>query len=158
MVAGASKIIVSDLKAHRRRCAASLGADLTVDPADGGLTSAIADFTGGRMVDCAIEATGSESAISDSIRSIKKGGRVVLVGMGKEKIQIPHAEILRKEAVVSGIYRYVNDFRPVIELLAAGRLRGEPWVSHRYPLVDIERAFGTANDATAETLKVLVYT
>ena len=158
VVAGAARILVSDVKAHRRACALSLGADLAVDPSGGGLAAAVREFTGGRMVDCAIEASGKESAMGDSIRCIRKGGRVVFVGMGAETQSIPHAEILRKEAVVSGVYRYANDFRPVIALLAAKRLRGEPWVSHRYPLADIAQAFTMANDPAAETLKVVVHT
>ena len=158
VVAGAARIVVSDVKAHRRACALALGADLAVDPSGGGLAAAVREFTGGRMVDCAIEASGSEGAMGDSIRSIRKGGRVVFVGMGAEMQSIPHAEILRKEAVVSGVYRYANDFRPVIELLAAKRLRAEPWVSHRFALADIAQAFAMANNPTAETLKVVVHT
>ena len=158
LVAGAARIVVSDIKAHRRACAASLGASLVVDPSDGGLAAAVREFTDGRMADCSIEASGKESAMGDSIRGIRKGGRVVFVGMGAETQSIPHAEILRKEAVVSGVYRYANDFRPVIALLAAKRLRGEPWVSHRYPIADIAQAFAMANDAAAETLKVVVHT
>ena len=157
-VAGAAKILVSETKAHRRQAALSLGADLVVDPAGGGLESAVKTFTAGRMADCTIEASGAESVMVDSLRCIKKGGRVVFVGMGKENLCIPHSEILRKEATISGIYRYANDFRPVIDLLAAGMLKGLPWVSHRYPLSDIKRAFEMASDQGAETLKIVVYT
>jgi L-iditol 2-dehydrogenase len=155
--AGAAQIVVSDLKAHRRSCASALGADLALDPAAGDLAAAVSAFTGGRMVDCAIEASGNEQAMGDTIRCIRRGGRVVFVGLGKECASIPHAELLLREAVISGVYRYANDFRPVIELLAAGKLRGEPWVSHRYPFAEVAKAFETANDQTNEALKVLVY-
>jgi L-iditol 2-dehydrogenase len=161
-VSGASRIIVSDLKEHRRDCAISLGAGLALDPSRdgpaGGLAAAVAEATGGRMVDCVIEASGGEGAIADSIRCVRKGGSVVFVGMGGERQCIPHAEILRKEAVVHGVYRYANDFRPVIDLLASGRLRGEPWVSHRYPLAGIAEAFATARDPAGDAVKVVVYT
>jgi L-iditol 2-dehydrogenase len=158
LVAGAARVIVAEPKEHRRRCASSLGAGLVLDSTKGNLQAAVMEFTGGRMADCAIEASGNESAIGLSIQCVRKGGRVVFVGMGKEIQSIPHAEILRKEAVISGVYRYANDFRPVIELLAAGRLKGEPWVSHHYPLADIAAAFGIANDGAKETLKVVVRT
>jgi L-iditol 2-dehydrogenase len=157
-VAGAAKVIVSEPQLHRRKTALALKADLVVDPLDADLPEAVRDFTGGRMVDCAIESSGNEIAIGCTVRCIRKGGRVIFVGMGKEELQIPHAEILRKEALVSGIYRYVNDFRPVIELLASGRLCGETWVSHHFPLEDIVKAFDTAADASAESLKVVIDT
>jgi L-iditol 2-dehydrogenase len=157
-VAGAVAIFVSDPKAHRRKAALSLKALYAVDPKAEDLVEAVNRWTGGRMVDCVIEASGDESAIGDTIRCIRKGGRVVFVGMGRETQTIPHAEILRKEAVLSGIYRYVNDFQPVIALLAAGMIGGEAWVSHRFRLEDIVEAVNLANDALAETLKVVVHT
>ena len=157
-VTGAARVIVSEPKAHRRKAALSLGADLVLDPAEGDLVAAIAEYTGGRMVDCAIEASGKECAMGVALHAIRKGGRVVFVGMGHEEQTIPHMEILRKEAVVYGVYRYANDFRPVIELLAAGLLKGHPWVSHRFALSEILKAVGLANDPAAETLKIVVYT
>ncbi len=157
-VAGAAVVIVSEPKAHRRNAAMSLCADLSINPLETILVETVREFTKGRMVDCAIEASGNEYAIGDAIRCIRKGGRVVYVGMGNEEQKIPHAEILRKEAVISGIYRYVNDFKPVIELLAAGKLNGETWVSHRFSLDDIVEAIGLAKDSSAETLKIVVHT
>ena len=83
---------------------------------------------------------------------------MVYVGMGSGGVSIPHAEVLRKEATVLGIYRYANDFRPVIELLAAGRVDVEAWVSHRFPLARIAEAIAMANDPAADKLKVMVTT
>jgi len=157
-VAGAARILVSEPVAHRRQAAALLGADLVLNPTECNPELEIRNFTGGRMVDCAIEASGADSAVKLTVRSIRKGGRVVFVGMGKDELCIPHADILRKEATISGIYRYANDFRPVIELLAAGKLKGVPWVSHRYPLSEILNAFAKASDTSADALKVVVYT
>jgi threonine dehydrogenase-like Zn-dependent dehydrogenase len=59
---------------------------------------------------------------------------------------------------VSGIYRYVNDFRPVIALLSAGKIDAEAWVSHRFTLGRIREAIAVANDPAADKLKVMVTT
>jgi L-iditol 2-dehydrogenase len=157
-VAGASLILVSEPLAARRRVAAALGAAHVLDPSAGDLPGWVSELTAGRMCDCVLECSGAESAIADSVRCVRKGGRVVFVGMGKSVTAFPHAEVLRREATVLGVYRYANDFAPVIALLAAGKLKGEPWVSHRFPLVRIAEAIGTANDPTAEKLKVMVQT
>ena len=40
---------------------------------------------------------------SDAIRCVRRGGRVVYVGMGKAVAAVPHAEILKREATVCGL-------------------------------------------------------
>jgi L-iditol 2-dehydrogenase len=157
-VAGAARIIVSEPLAFRRSVALALGADVAVDPVAENLLESVHEITGGRLCDCAFEASGTEPAIVDAIRCIRKGGTTVFVGMGKASASVPHAEILKKEAVIFGVYRYVNDFKPVIDLLAGGRLKPESWVSHRFPLDAIVQAIVTAGDPKVDTLKVVVTT
>lgn len=157
-VAGAAAVIVSEPLEFRRGVALTIGADHVVDPASVALPDAVCELTSGRMCDCVFEASGAESAIADALRCVRRGGRVVYIGMGTAIAGIPHAEILRREATISGIYRYVNDFRPVIALLAAGRIDAEAWVSHRFPLSRIGEAIAVANDPAADKLKVMVTT
>ena len=157
-VAGAATIIASEPLAFRRLVALKVGADHAIDPSKRLLPDAVRDLTGGRMCDCVFEASGSEAAIADAVRCVRRGGRVVYVGMGKAVAGIPHAELLKREVTVSGIYRYVNDFRPVIALLAAGRIDAEAWVSHRFALGRIREAIAIANDPSVDKLKVMVTT
>jgi L-iditol 2-dehydrogenase len=157
-LAGAATVIVAEPIAPRRGVALKIGADWALDPASGPLSELVRERTGGRMCDCVFEASGSEAGIADALRCVRRGGRVVYIGMGKAMVSIPHAEILKKEATISGIYRYVNDFRPVIALLSAGKLDVEAWVSHRFPLERIGEAFAAANDPDSGSLKVLVTT
>jgi L-iditol 2-dehydrogenase len=157
-IAGAARIIASEPLPFRRGVALKVGADNVLDPGAGPLSKMVQEITGGRMCDCVLEASGADQAIADAIRCIRKGGRVVYVGMGKGTVGIPHAEVLKKEATLLGIYRYANDFRPVIELLAAGRLDVDAWVSHRFPLARIAEAITTANDPAVDKLKVMVTT
>jgi L-iditol 2-dehydrogenase len=157
-VAGAASVITAELLANRRAVALKLGADHALDPAAGALAELVGELTSGRMCDCVFEASGSEAGIADALRCVRRGGRVVYIGMGKEMASIPHSEILRREATISGIYRYVNDFRPVIALLSAGKIDAEAWVSHRFSLDRIDDAFALANDPAAGSLKVMVTT
>ena len=157
-IAGAARIIASEPLPFRRTVALTLGADRALDPGAGPLAQQVREITGGRMCDCVLEASGADEAIADAVRCVRKGGRVVYVGMGRSSVEIPHSEILKKEATLLGIYRYANDFRPVIDLLAAGRIDVEAWISHRYPLARITEAIATANDPAVNKLKVMVTT
>ncbi len=157
-VAGAARVIASEPLPFRRAVALKVGADKVCDPGEAPLPELVRDLTHGRMCDCVFEASGSEAGIADAVRCVRRGGRVVYVGMGRAMVGIPHAEILKREATVSGIYRYVNDFRPVIALLSAGKIHPESWVSHRFPLDRIHDAVAVANDPAADKLKIMVTT
>jgi L-iditol 2-dehydrogenase len=155
-VAGAARIIVSEPSEFQRSKALGIGADYAIDPVHEDVLERVRGTTDGRLCNRAIEATGVESAIMDAIRSLRKGGTAVLVGMGKALAAVPHAEVVKREVVLCGVYRYSNNFKPVIELLAAGKLTPEKWVSHRYPLENIKQAIETAGNTKADRLKVIV--
>jgi L-iditol 2-dehydrogenase len=157
-VAGAARIIVSEPLSLRREKALGLGAAEVVDPARGSLVEQVRALTGGRLADCVFEASGDPEGIADAVRCVSRAGRVVFIGMGEAMVSIPHAEVLKKEAVLCGIYRYANDFPAVIALLAAGKISGDSWVSHRFDLADLPAAFALASDARAQKLKVMVTT
>lgn len=77
-VAGAYPVIAIDPITRRREIAASLGADLALDPTavDVGLELKIA--TGRRGVDVAIEYSGSPAAMQAALRGVAYGGTVVM--------------------------------------------------------------------------------
>ncbi|HEY9595058.1 MAG TPA: zinc-binding dehydrogenase, partial [Spirochaetia bacterium] len=158
IVAGAGRIIVSELVPYQRAKALEIGADAVIDPVNENLVERVRELTGGRMCDCAIEATGNGSAIADAVLCLRRGGRAVWVGMGKPTAQIPHAEVIKREATILGVYRYANDFEPVVRLLEAGRLKPERWVSHHFPLERIVEAITTAANPKVERLKIVVTT
>jgi L-iditol 2-dehydrogenase len=155
LAAGAARVIVSDVQTERLATAALLGAS-TVNPRAQDVPARVAELTGGRMCDCAFEASGSEAGIADALRAVRKGGRVALIGLGLSQASLPYGEILKKEAAVFGVYRYANDYRPVLDLLAAGRLKADAWVSHRFPLGDIGRAMEMAVDPGVAKLKMMI--
>jgi L-iditol 2-dehydrogenase len=155
LASGAARVIISEVQAGRLATAALLGAS-TINPRVEQVASKVAEFTGGRLCDCAFEASGSEAGIADALHSVRKGGRVALIGLGLSEARLPYGEILKKEAAVFGVYRYANDYRPVLDLLAAGRLKAESWVSHRFRLADIGRAMEMAVDPGQAKLKMMI--
>jgi L-iditol 2-dehydrogenase len=81
-VAGAARVIVSELLTFRRAAALRVGADHACDPAEGALPDLVRALTNGRLCDCVFEASGSEDGIADAVRCVRRGGRVVHIGMG----------------------------------------------------------------------------
>lgn len=86
-LAGAHMVAAVDPIAIRRRAALDLGADVALDPLGCDIGSELRKETSKRGVDCAIETSGTASALHQAIRSTAFGGRVTLVGWYNHQLQ-----------------------------------------------------------------------
>jgi threonine dehydrogenase-like Zn-dependent dehydrogenase len=56
-----------------------------------------------------------------------------------------------------GLWDGVPEYQIALDLLAAGRIKAAPLITHRYPLAQIKQAFAAADDKRASgAIKVLV--
>jgi L-iditol 2-dehydrogenase len=85
VVAGAAargaRVVVIEPDPGRAALALNLGAQLRLDPLDGGFADAVAEATGGRGADVVIEASGKPAAMAAAFEVAAFGGRVVNVGI-----------------------------------------------------------------------------
>ena len=86
---GASRIIVVDGVPGRLETARRLGADDVVDFRDGDPVAAIMDLTGGRGVDVAIEALGTQATFENCLRVLRPGGTLSSLGVYSGDLRIP---------------------------------------------------------------------
>ncbi len=147
-IAGASWITVADLDEFRLGIASNLGADEVV--------TRIGEDLEPSKYDCVIEATGDGRIYDCVVGGVKKGGRVVIVGMSNSPATVDFTALLRKEAKLLTVYRYANYYQPILKLFEAQRLKVEEMVSHRFSLAEIDRAFLTAVDKNQNTLKIMI--
>ena len=104
--AGATKIVIADVKEDRLVVAKKLGATLTVN-ATSDVREAIKN-AGIDRIDVCIECSGAEPAIRTAIRATSSGGVVVLVGLGPAEIKLPIVDAAVREVDIRGIFRYAN--------------------------------------------------
>jgi threonine dehydrogenase-like Zn-dependent dehydrogenase len=119
-----ARVVAVDISDERLAAAAALGAEETVnagrDPVDGGLR----EITGGAGVPVVIEASGSASGLTDALRSVRRGGTVVAVGMpaAPPRIDIVDAIVKEVDLITSVAHVCDADLPPALELLAAGEV------------------------------------
>lgn len=113
--AGARRIVVSDTSAARLELARKIGATECVNPVQTDLTDIIED------ADISFEAVGSEAALNDAIRCVRRGGRVVLVGLFGAKPKVDLFALVTREIdlIASAGYRQVYD--DLIQMVAGGQ-------------------------------------
>jgi threonine dehydrogenase-like Zn-dependent dehydrogenase len=140
---GASRVVVSARHSHRRARARQLGADVVVDP-NGDAAGEIRRAVGGRGAGVAIEAAGTREAAEQAIRSLRRGGRLLVHGAPPrgESLPLTSFEVFEQELTVVGSYGATQIAWPrAIDLVASGRVDVEALVDREWPLAESPAAF-----------------
>lgn len=142
-LAGAAKVIVSELDPRRTAVAKRMGADATVDPSATDLSAFVAELTGGIGPDIVIEAVGSIRTYETALTAVRRGGRVLAYGAAPAtaEMSLRPFDIYAKELTIVGSYAGTYDTWPrAIDLLAGGRFSPELIVDSVRPLEEATSA------------------
>jgi len=140
---GATRVYAIEVNARRRSLAATMGADLALDPATDDIEEQISEATGGTGVDVLLEMSGHPAATRMGFGLLKKGGRASLLGIPSEPFELDIArDIIFKGAVVHGINgrKMYETWYQMEALLASGKLNLEPVITHRLKLSEFSQA------------------
>jgi L-iditol 2-dehydrogenase len=91
------------------------------------------------------------------IYSVKFGGKVFVIGVGKPDMKIPFMRLSTQEIDLQFQYRYSNTWPRAIRLVQSGVLDMKRLVTHRFSLEDAVSAFNTSADSSKTgAIKVLI--
>ena len=97
--------------------------------------------------DVAFEASGSPAALASLFKVIRRGGRIVQVGMlPPGNAPIPVNSLQSREIDFVGAFRANDEFRRAVELIVAGTIDVQPILSGTYPLAQAVKALELAGD------------
>ncbi|MDQ6895856.1 MAG: zinc-binding dehydrogenase, partial [Actinomycetota bacterium] len=94
--------------------------------------------------DVLLECSGNARATWDAVSTVARAGRVVLVGMGGDTVQLPLSSVQDRELMITGAFRYANTWPTAIQLAASGRVDLDAMVTGHYGLGDVESALTVA--------------
>lgn len=155
--AGAAEVSITARHPHQQALAHALGADAVF--ASG---AELLDAVGTQHVDVVIETVGGHAdTLGESMRIVRNGGRIVMLGVFDRPPALPAFEFFQKELTLAASNCYgrechQSDFSIAVSLVAHHRDRLEPLVTHRFKLDEVARAFATAADKTTHSIKVQV--
>jgi D-arabinose 1-dehydrogenase-like Zn-dependent alcohol dehydrogenase len=126
--AGAGAVIVVDTDSRALDAARALGADEMVLVAPGESTGRAIKLLTDGGADAAIEFVGAAASVTDAIKSIRPGGRAVVVGVGMEPITtLPAVLWSNNEYTLMGSYGSLpGDAATVLDMLADGSVQSPP--------------------------------
>ncbi len=134
--AGCGTIIAVDLDKDKLRRANEQGADHGLDPREPGFMEELLARTEGRGADLALEAVGATPSIKTAIDSVRKGGRVVLVGNVSPKVEIPLQAVVSRQIALLGSCASNGEYPACLELIERGKIHLDPMISARAPLAE----------------------
>lgn len=139
-VMGAARVFAIDIVPERRALAADLGA-VALDAADA--VDVIGDATGGRMVECVVEAVGHGRTIDLALRLAARRGTVCVIGVNQDRrFEFPMARAFAAGLTFRiGTCSVPEEWPALIPLIQSGRLRPERYISHVLPLGEGARAY-----------------
>lgn len=154
--AGCGQVIAVDLDEGKLDLALELGATGKINAGDEGLSARIAGMTEGRGVDIAVEVVGATQPLETCVQSVRKGGRVVLVGNLAPKVELSLQRVVTGEISLLGSCASNGEYPQCIEAMAGGRINVEPLISARIGLDEAAGYFQRLYDGEDGLMKVIV--
>lgn len=154
-LAGAARLIAVDERPAALERAREFGADDAVDGSEGDLGRRVRGLGG---ADLAVDLVGTPQTVEAAIGSLRRGGRVVVVGIGTAPLPLPPAAVLTAgEYELRGCYgSEKRDLERVLELAAGGRLDLSRSVTARFPLERANDALTALEDKRDEPVRVVI--
>ncbi|KIK68040.1 hypothetical protein GYMLUDRAFT_36855 [Collybiopsis luxurians FD-317 M1] len=155
---GAKRIIAADIVPSRLEFAKSYAGAIPYQPLSPNKDESKLDYSrrnaenmkntlriadrGADAIDLVIDASGAEVSIQTALYVVGTGGTMVQVGMGNPHVQIDLTQVMTKEVVFKGSFRYTHgDYPLALSMVSQGKIDLRPLVTHRYKFDDAVEAF-----------------
>lgn len=153
---GAVEIVVMDLDPVRLEMAQHLGASTIINTSKQDSLAIVSKVTA-NGADVVIESAGSAVTAQMTTRLVRRGGRIVWVGLpGEALVSISVLDVVDKEVDIYGVFRYANVYPQAIQLAATGRVDLKPMITHRLPLDQTAQALELMHTRSDGAIKVVV--
>ena len=164
---GASRVILCDILPNKLALAERLGFTDTVNSRETDAVRAIEDKTGGAGAHLCIEAAGVPQTTNQALKSVRRGGRMVLLGNPSADVTLPASllsQAMRREVTLFGTWNSEysavggdDAWRAALEAMASKKLDLIPLITHRVSLASGADALRMIRDGSEFSSKVLIH-
>lgn len=149
-----AQVVATDTAAWRLELAAETG--ITAVPVEKS-EERVSQLTGGRMADVVFECAGRDASFALSATLARRGGAIVLVGIGNTLPAFPWRRVVLREQRLIGSAAHVwdVDVATAVQLLASGHVDPAPLISRIVGLDDVATTLEEMT-TSAHLAKVLV--
>jgi 2-desacetyl-2-hydroxyethyl bacteriochlorophyllide A dehydrogenase len=153
---GASKVVLSEPIADRRKIARALGFQLICNPNEEELPSFVRNKIG--FPDVVFDVVGTVKTLDGSQSMTRPNGKIVLIALPHTVgLGVPYLPIFAKELQIIGSRTYfMKDFPEAIRLLNSKKVRVHPIISQILPLEKFAEALDHLEKEPEKYVKILI--
>jgi L-iditol 2-dehydrogenase len=154
---GVGTVYQVDVISSRLAKSKEIGASQVFKADEVDVVKAITDVTRGQGADIVIETAGSRITTQQTAQLVKRGGRIVLVGMAPEAIiAYDFGQLLAKEASINTVFRYRNLYPAAISAVAGGLVPLQKIVTNEYSFAEIPMALEKSINDKRNSVKGII--
>ncbi|MFH0729510.1 MAG: alcohol dehydrogenase catalytic domain-containing protein [Pseudomonadota bacterium] len=153
---GPRQVFAVDMLDNRLSLAAHYGAT----PIHGGredVLETVRAATRGQGADVVLEATGNPEAFAQTLKAVRRGGRISIVGLYAGAVSLPLQELVYYGVQISMGLGNLSHMDQLMGLLETGRIDLNPLVTHHFDLKDAIAAYDLFENHKDQCLKVLLH-
>jgi threonine 3-dehydrogenase len=145
---GARYVVITDVSPYRLELARSMGVDLALDVSHESVASAQKLLGMVEGFDVALEMSGHPSALPEIIANLNHGGRIAMLGLPSQPIEIDWSKVVTHMITIKGIYgREMYETWYAMSAMLRSGLDISAVITHRFAATDWAEAFTTARGA-----------
>ena len=119
---------------------------------------AVKSATGGYGVDVAFEFIGVNAAIDQAVRSLRRGGRAVISGIGPEPIKVspPFFFVYNDLSLIGAFGSDIADLESLMRIAAAGKLDVRESISAVIALKEVNQGISDLEQKVGNPIRIVV--
>lgn len=144
-----ARVIASEIIKSRLKAAKEFGAE-PICPKKGDCTEKVLKL--GQEIDAVIEVAGTPETLEQCLKVVRKGGKIIVVGLTSLPAKLDSLTISRKEVEIIGSNAYMMQKEGLFDII--NKIKTKPLITHTLALEDIEKGFQLAINKKA--IKVIL--
>lgn len=154
---GASPVIAVDINDEKLHRAEKAGADYVINARNEDPVKGIRQITEGRGADVLFEFIGNKITMEQAIRSTKKGGRTVMVGITPETIEYNALDLLNNGQTITVSQNHTRQqLADVLRLAKFHRIDIGKSITSNYSLKDAQKAADELNSQATNPNRIVL--
>jgi L-iditol 2-dehydrogenase len=157
MARGVKEVYITDLIDIRLKKAEEIGAKKALNAREVDIVEEIMNLTDNQGVDIVIDTAGSKVTAQQTVELVKRGGRIVLVGMAANPVfEFDFGKLQAKEALLNTVFRYRNIYPAAIKAVGDKLIDVKQIVTDTFGFSQIQEAIEYNIKNKSDTVKVVI--
>ena len=153
---GLQHVTVIEPLQYRLKKAAEIGAEFLINPGHDDVETAV-KRNNELLMDIVFEASGDQEAVTNAVKILKPGGKLVLVGIPPTAQYTFDMDLMRrKELTVINVRRQNHCVEEAIDLVVSGRIDVNKMVTHHFTLEETPKAFEMVEGYKDGAIKAMI--